>query len=260
MFCKVFYRIILLAVCFCFYEYTGAQQLRILTYNIHHGEDMNGKLDLQQIANVINATKPDIVALQEVDSVTNRTKQTDQLKELASLTNMNYFYGKSMNYCGGGYGVGILTKLKIVNSFVTLLPGFSKSEPRAMATVELELKNKKHFVFSAIHLDSDRDPEERIEQAKKILVLFSQMKKPSIIAGDFNAQPEEATMKDIVYSLYNETDPSGYSFSFPSAQPAVKIDYILVSKGHHWKKIYYEVINEKIASDHRPVLSVVKLK
>ena len=26
-----------------------AQEIRVLTYNIHHGEDVNGKLDLRQI-------------------------------------------------------------------------------------------------------------------------------------------------------------------------------------------------------------------
>ena len=41
--------------------------LRVLTYNIHHGEGTDGKLDLDRIARVIKAAEPDIVALQEVD-------------------------------------------------------------------------------------------------------------------------------------------------------------------------------------------------
>ena len=40
--------------------------LRILSYNIHHGEGMDGKLDLPRIASVITSVQPDIVALQEV--------------------------------------------------------------------------------------------------------------------------------------------------------------------------------------------------
>ena len=237
-----------------------AQEIRVLTYNIHHGEDVNGKLDLQQIARVINSTGPDVVALQEVDSLTGRSQRTDQLKELATLTRMNYFYGKSLDYDGGGYGLGILTKYPITNKFITRLPGFPKSEPRVAATVELRLKNDKRFLFSAVHLDHVKDPAERMEQAKKLLEVGGALELPSILAGDFNAEPSEATMKDIVFSLYEETDPTGHSFSFPSAKPDIKIDYVLVSKKHPWEKISYKVLDEPIASDHKPVLSVVKLK
>jgi endonuclease/exonuclease/phosphatase family metal-dependent hydrolase len=260
IFFKRFYGLFFVIIFFCIAPFVHAQKIKVLTYNIHHGEDVAGKLDLQQIANVINKAKPDVVALQEVDSVANRTRKVDQLKELASLTGMNYFYGKNMNYDGGGYGVGILTRLPIRGSFITRLPNFPKSEPRVAATVELELKNKKRFLFTAIHLDYVKDPTERIEQAKKLQEVFSNGNQPSILAGDFNAQPTETTMKDIVFSLYDETDPTGQSLSFPSNQPRVKIDYVLVCKNHRWKKLHYEVIEEKIASDHRPVLSVVKLK
>ena len=44
-----------------------ADELRLVAYNIHHGEGMDGKLDLERIARVIAAEKPDLVALQEVD-------------------------------------------------------------------------------------------------------------------------------------------------------------------------------------------------
>lgn len=257
---KTLYRFLFIAFFFSISHSVCAQKIRVLTYNIHHGEDVNGKLDLQQIAAVIRKAKPDVVALQEVDSVTSRTQKADQLKELAALTGLHCFYGKNMNYDGGGYGVGILTKLPITDSFITRLPNFPKSEPRVAATVELQLKNKKRFLFSAIHLDYVKDPTERIEQAKKLQEVFANNSKPSILAGDFNAQPGETTMNDIIFSLYDETDPTGQSLSFPSHQPRIKIDYVLVSKKHRWKILHYEVIEEKIASDHRPVLSVVQLK
>lgn len=240
-------------------KFAQSQTIRVLSYNIHRGEDMNGRIDLQQIARVINDANPDVVSLQEVDSVTNRTNKVDQLKELAALTKMNYFYGKNMDYDGGGYGVGILSKYPIVDQFVTRLPNFSKSEPRVAATVEVKLRKNKSFLFTAIHLDYVKNPTERIEQAKKLQEVFSDIKKPSILAGDFNAEPGEVTMTDYFYKWYNDTD-LGHSLSFPSNEPRKKIDYVLVSKNHRWKKKHYKVIDEKIASDHRPVLSVVELK
>ena len=42
-------------------------KLRILCYNIHWALGMDGKYDVERIADVINKAKPDLVALQEVD-------------------------------------------------------------------------------------------------------------------------------------------------------------------------------------------------
>lgn len=237
-----------------------AQTISILTYNIHHGEDVNGNVDLGQIADVIKKANPDVVALEEVDSMTNRTGKVDQLKELARLTGMNYFFGKNMDYDSGGYGVGILTKLPVKRTFVTRLPNFPGSEPRVAASVELKLNNGRSFLFTAIHLDYVDNPAERIQQAKKLMEVFSKLDMPSVLAGDFNAQPDEETMKDLFFSAYTDTDSTGLTPSFPSDDPNIKIDYILLSKKERWAVTHFEVVDERIASDHRPVKAVVELQ
>ena len=62
----------------------GHLRLRVLSYNIHHGEGVDRKLDLPRIASVIKSVKPDLVALQEVDQGTERTNKIDQAAELVS--------------------------------------------------------------------------------------------------------------------------------------------------------------------------------
>jgi len=54
---------------------TKAQTLKVMTYNIYHGEEgyNRGHSNIQRIADLINEYQPDFVALQEVDSMTNRT-------------------------------------------------------------------------------------------------------------------------------------------------------------------------------------------
>ena len=44
--------------------------LRVMTYNIHHAEGLDGKVDLERIANVIRQSNADVIALQEVDKNT----------------------------------------------------------------------------------------------------------------------------------------------------------------------------------------------
>ena len=41
--------------------------IRVMTYNIHHGEGVDGNVDIDRIAKVIRDANADIVALQEVD-------------------------------------------------------------------------------------------------------------------------------------------------------------------------------------------------
>ena len=73
-------------------------QLRVLSYNIHHGAGIDGKLDLPRIAGVITAVNPDLVALQEVDRKTRRTKQQDQPAMLAKLTGMKILFERNIDF------------------------------------------------------------------------------------------------------------------------------------------------------------------
>ena len=57
--------------------------LRILTYNIHWALGMDGKYDVERIAEVIKAAKPDLVALQEVDVGVKRSGRVHEVRRLA---------------------------------------------------------------------------------------------------------------------------------------------------------------------------------
>ena len=98
-------------------------QIRILSYNIHHGAGVDGKLDLERIAKVISSVSPGIVSLQEVDRKTERTGGVDQAEELGRLTGMKVLFGASMPYQGGEYGNAVLTKFKVLDSKVRPLAG-----------------------------------------------------------------------------------------------------------------------------------------
>ena len=63
-----------------------SKTFRVMTYNIHHGEGLDGKVDLLRIAQLIQAEGADIVALQEVDKGVERTQRRDLPAELAALT------------------------------------------------------------------------------------------------------------------------------------------------------------------------------
>ena len=49
--------------------------LRLMTYNIKNANGMDDVCDFQRIADVINHIHPEVVALQELDSMTHRSGQ-----------------------------------------------------------------------------------------------------------------------------------------------------------------------------------------
>ncbi len=87
----------------------SARYIRVLSYNIRHGEGMDGQVDLARIAAVIRSARPDLVSLQEVDVGTERTNRIDQVATLARLTGMAPIFVGNITYQGGDYGNAILS-------------------------------------------------------------------------------------------------------------------------------------------------------
>lgn len=227
--------------------------IRVLSYNIHHGAGIDGTLDLERIARVIKSASPDIVSLQEVDQRTTRSKGVDQAKELARLTGMKYVYGPSMKYGGGKYGNAVLTKFIIAKSETIPLPG----EPRSAVCVTLKTfgtnLSVKKFLFIATHIDTKKAPQ--IDSVPLIENLFgSTPDLPAIIAGDFNATPHSPTMEAFGKTWKNATSQQDF-FTFPVANPSKQIDYVLCRPAGKWKVVSTKVLDETVASDHRPILA-----
>jgi endonuclease/exonuclease/phosphatase family metal-dependent hydrolase len=224
----------------------------VLSYNIRHGQGMDGKIDLERIAAIIKSVSPDIVSLQEVDKNTKRSHGIDQAKELGRLTGMESVYCASLPLQGGEYGNAILTKLPIKKTTRIPLPG----EPRSALCVTVELADKASFTFIATHLDLSE--KQRLASVPLIEnLLASDSNAPAILAGDLNAQPESSTILALKKVWTNATDSKGF-FSFPSKEPNEQIDFILFRPATCWRIVETKVLDEPIASDHRPILAVLE--
>jgi len=202
---------------------------------------------------VIKAANPDVVSLQEVDNQTTRSKGVDQAQELARLTGMKHAYGSSMDFAGGKYGNAILTKFTIGQSKTIPLPG----EPRSALCATLKTSGKEfpsiEFLFIATHLDTGKAP--RLDSVPLIENLFdSNPDLLVIIAGDFNATPNSPTMEAFGKTWKNATSQQDL-FTFPVAKPSKQIDYILCRPAGQWKVVSAKVLDEAVASDHRPILA-----
>lgn len=232
-----------------------------MTYNIHHGAGMDGQVDLQRVADLINRAQADIVALQEVDKGVERTARRDCPAELAALTGLSCVFSNNYAFQGGEYGNAVLTRCPIKRwgnqHYKMLRPG----EQRGLLQVVLEVHGRE-LVFLDTHVDYRRDDAERLLNAAEILeVVQSYRGRPVILCGDFNDTPGSRTHQKIAQEFTDSwmAAGTGDGFTMPAPKPDKRIDYIWTANENPIDvlKVWVPVSE---ASDHLPVVGEFRLR
>lgn len=231
------------------------KELRVLTFNIHVGIGMDNKFDLERTAKVIKDLDPDFVALQEVDRFAARSGKIDHLAELEKLTGMSGVFGKTVDHSPSGeYGIAILSKHPIREHKFTQFPEMENQENRGLLQINVKFSDDTELTFASTHFCHISETR-RVEQAEKINEILSQGNTIAIIGGDFNAR---SNSESITLLKKHWTDATDGTPSFSSTNPRSKIDYIFYRPEKALKLKETKVIEDKITSDHRPVLSVLE--
>jgi len=256
---------------------TGPRTLRVLTYNLHHGEGTDGVLDLERIARVIEGADVDLVALQEVDRGCERTGGVDQLAWLAERLEMDLSFAKFMDFQGGEYGLGILSRLEPLGAWAIELPP-GEREPRAAAAIRVPSPLGGELVFVSAHFDWLSDDTARFAQANALIAALEG--EPSVVlAGDLNDVPGSRTIGALDAAFLRHGTEGGarrepqLPWSFPSDRPDRQIDFVMYrhpGQAHPGQTQEVaagssitgttEVLEVPVVSDHCPVLAVLRLR
>ena len=233
-----------------------ADTLKLMTYNLRFGE----LASMQQIGEYIASEAPDIVAIQECDWATKRKRAPHQngvrfVNELAYYSGMFGIYGKSINYAGGYYGIGLLSKYPILSYERVLLPNDGKTEQRSMLIADIELPDGRVITFVNTHLEV-KTAKMRIEQVKFIKKYLKKRKNQLFLAGDMNATPDSEEMGML---RKNWTDLTNKVFTYHTSKPEIKIDYIYSKPGKNVELLNTAVKEDVKLSDHFPVISTIVL-
>lgn len=231
--------------------------LRVVTYNLHHGEGTDGKLDLPRIAAVITALKPDLVALQELDVRTGRTGRVDQPQRLGELTGLHAAFGRAMDYDGGQYGNAVLSRWPIRSTRTHALPTAEGHEPRCVLEVVVRAGDGPVVTFLSTHLDHKPDGSVCVRQAQHLAALYADATGPVILAGDLNAVPDSPPVRAL--RAWDDLTAGRGLLTSPSKGAKRQIDYVLARPAGKFKVVEARAVDEPVASDHRPVLVVAEL-
>ncbi|MFO7178290.1 MAG: endonuclease/exonuclease/phosphatase family protein [Pseudomonadota bacterium] len=234
-------------------------RVRIMTYNVHSCRGSDGRLDPARVAAVVEASEPDIVALQELDVGQERSNGIDQAEFIGKRLGLEVHF-VSARPCGGGhYGNAILTRFPSEHRRFGCLPQFGAAEPRAVQWVAIDTPLGRLDVFNT-HLGLSR--KERWLQVDSLLgrewLAHPHRSGHTLLCGDLNTVPGSPVYERLLerlgdaHRLVRTARPRA---TFPAMLPLLRIDYVMLSDALGAERV--EVpgsLLARLASDHRPVI------
>jgi endonuclease/exonuclease/phosphatase family metal-dependent hydrolase len=238
-------------------ETPGGGSVRVMTYNIHSGYNVQGQPDLEAIARVIESGDADIVGLQEVSRARFMDASVDMPVWLARRLDMAYVFRGTEEPI---WGNAILSRYPIIDWGWGDLPRAGKLIGRGYIWARIDVGGPEPVLVIATHLHHlDPDSKARQEQVPGLLQFWNG-RSYSILLGDMNAEPGSPEMEMIAEAGFKDAwkhagDGQGYTFS--SIEPVKRIDWLWHSDG--LTPIELEVIQTQ-ASDHMPVQAVFSIR
>lgn len=234
-------------------------RLKIVTYNIRHGEGLDNMVSLDRIAEILKSMEPDLVALQEVDrNFSGRSNWEDQAQILSEKLGMHLAYGPALSIPrlfgeAGQYGNAVLSRYPIKSSSnqVVNFAGFAESRGYLHTVIETPAGDV-NFISTHFGLKV----EERSRHVFELLEYVENLSGPVIIAGDFNAVDTTEEVQRLfargfveVAGLLNQVQPTLIGSD-------ARIDYLFISPDI---SVYDVVTLDVDGSDHRPVMGLVSI-
>lgn len=240
--------------------------LRVMSFNIHHGEGADGRLGLSRIADVIRDSDAGVIGLQEVDRHwSERSDFVDQASWLARELKMHVAFGANLDrdpidpgQPRRQYGTAILTRWPILERENTYLPRFDGHEQRGLLRARIAVRGVPVQVYTT-HLQHN-DAEERLAQVRAIRSIIGTPEESVLLLGDLNATPRAPEIEELVDGLVDAWAAAGVGdgATYTSQDPSKRIDYVLTSDDVVARTAAV-VTSDTTASDHLPVTSNVAL-
>lgn len=221
--------------------------IRILSYNIEGHAVLVRPRHVEEIAAVIRAQHPDVVALQEVHRGTWESRFRDQAAELGRLTGMSVAFGPSFRVLGGEFGNAILARGPLRD--VELVPLPSLGEPRSLLRARVDVDGT-DFEVMATHLAAWGGLNSRI-RTRQAYCLAEHARAAGgrfVLCGDFNAPPASAELAALLHGTLMSLCGVPSDVTHPLL--GQRIDYILAGPGWH---VGPSAVVHAGPSDHWPI-------
>ena len=245
---------------------TSGDSLSVATWNLKiDGTETHARVAMDTLMNI--GPRPNVVVVQEAHSAMFNI-YIDELQRQTGQT----WHGVFATHCEAGkwngssctatwyQGVGIFTTLPIVNSSSTLFPyADCWTSARAALRAGISVNGIVLQVFTT-HLQTGSCTDvkaARNASMSKLKTWTSNYSKPQILAGDFNADPDQIDTTTGMLPNFLDTWSlvgSGRGFSAFTSNPTMKLDYWFTDSGRRAEPSFTQVyVGAGTRSDHYPV-------
>lgn len=229
------------------------RRLRVATYNVHGCRGHDGRCDPARVADVLHELQADVIALQEVDSRSRRTR-FDQFEALALATHMTPVAGPQILAPDGQYGNVLLSRVPVLEVRRVDL-SHRRREPRG--AIDVDLAPWPDCILRTVATHLGRTAGERGEQIRTLLAHLDGVepagRQATVLLGDFNEWwPRSWRLGEVAKRFVNGCAP----LSFPAALPLLALDRIWATEGCRMTAIsVHRSPLARRASDHLPVVA-----
>ncbi len=236
----------------------GQFPVRVMSYNLHSGFDVQGRMDLEAIAQTIESEGADVIALEEVSRGWVIDTSADMLAWLSQRLNMPYVWGPTADAL---WGNAILSRYPIEQAQLYAMPNNDLIRPaRGFIDATLNVGGQPLRIM-ATHLHHiDADGTLRLPQVQAMLDAWQQQPH-TIVLGDLNALPDSPEMQRLreagLLDAFISSGASGTGFTFRSDGLNRRIDYIYHSPDLHARDFK---VDPSQASDHAAIAVTVDVK
>ncbi|MFX0005945.1 MAG: endonuclease/exonuclease/phosphatase family protein [Promethearchaeota archaeon] len=219
---------------------SGITSIKVMTYNIQQGVNVNGEKNYDRQLAIIQAVNPDIIGLQECDTARMTHGSSDVVRYFANRLNYYSFYGPRT--VTGTYGTAVLSKYPIISAKTI----FTYSNVDEIGTTEVQIRVGATTFNIYVNHPAGSDAAHLAHM--QTLMAQIGVKTNVISMGDFNTEPDSiyynmsvAVLKDAWVNA-SLSGVEGASFNISE-----RIDHIFVS--HSFIVTETRYLNY-LASDH----------
>lgn len=229
-------------------------RLRVATWNVHSCIGMDGRSDVDRVAEVVRELDADLVGLQELDDRENHPAE-QHLAALAARTGLRPISCPTIWGTHGGFGNALLSRRR-PHRVRTVDLSVSRREPRRALDADVLLDPGHHLRVVVTHLGLRLW--ERGQQIERLLRLLDEHdERPLLLLGDLNEWRQRGYILRALEDRFGE----GTSVkSWPSRIPSMALDRIYVSPPSRVLRAWaHDTPEARLASDHLPVVAEVEL-
>jgi endonuclease/exonuclease/phosphatase family metal-dependent hydrolase len=230
----------------------SASIVRLMTWNIHGAYGRNPGFDLARIIALIDGHRPDVIALQEIDSRRSRAAGTpDPFEVLGAALGIDSVRAKSVVTIDGDYGQAVISRWPIRNAEIHDI-SFGEREPRRAIRCEIIAPGG---VLRVIATHLGLSIRERRGQAQALLALMGETPPTTAVVGDFNDWFWIGSVRKV---LSAHMPARSRQRTFPSFCPLFRFDRIYCTPA----AALVRATTDRAAgalSDHLPVIADIRL-